>query len=294
MSRLVSINGTVMAPEEARVSVYDRGFLYGDSVFETIRTYGGEPHALDDHLARLARSAEKVAIHLPVDLAALESEIRRTVAEAGNPESYARVIVTRGEGPLGLDPALAREPLRVILVEPIKPLPAALYREGAKVVTVRTERAADAAPGAKVGNYLGGMLALQQARAEGAHEALIVDARGAILEGATSNFFVTIGSALVTPPEGAGILAGITRAQVIEIASTLGIPVRFEPVLQTDLERATEAFLTSSLREIIPIVQVDDRLVGEGQPGPMTRSVHVAFRERVGLGGQPMPWEHED
>lgn len=291
MSRLASINGVILAPSEALVSVYDRGFLYGDSVFETIRTYGGEPFALDEHLARLARSAEKVGIALPLELGALAQEARDALQAAGNAESYARIILTRGEGPLGLDPALAIAPLRVILVEPLTPLPAALYRDGVKVSTIRTERAADAAPGAKVGNYLGGMLALAQARAAGAHEALILDAHGAIVEGATSNFFVARGARLSTPPEKAGILAGITRARVLDVAAALGLAVELEPIFPADLEHVTEAFLTSSLRELIPVVQVDDRAIGDGRPGPLTRKIHAEFRKRTGALAEPMPWE---
>jgi branched-chain amino acid aminotransferase len=291
MSRLASINGAILAPAAAHVSVYDRGFLYGDSVFETIRTYGGEPFALDEHLRRLARSAEKVGMSLPIELAALAEEVRSAVQAAGNAESYARVMITRGEGPLGLDPALAGAQTRVILVEPLTPLPAALYRDGAKVITVRTERAADAAPGAKVGNYLGGMLALAQARAAGAHEALILDTRGAIVEGATSNLFVVRGSRLSTPPEEAGILVGITRARVLDVAAALGLSVELSPIFPADLEHVTEVFLTSSLREIIPVTQVDDRIIGDGRPGPVTRKIHAEFRRRAGAGAEPMPWE---
>src|SRR4051812_45547690 len=255
MSRLASINGVIQKPEEAKVSVYDRGFLYGDGVFETIRTYGGEPFALDEHIARLGRSAEKVSMEMPLEAAALALEVRVAVRAARNEESYARIILTRGEGPLGLDPALALTPLRVILVEPLVPLPVELYRDGAKAATVRTARAADAAPGAKVSNYLGSMLALKQARAAGAHEALILDAEGSIVEGATSNLFVVKGGALVTPPEAAGILAGITRAHVLEVAEELGIEVKLGAIFPAELGGvggAEEAFLTSSLREIIP------------------------------------------
>jgi len=221
----------------------------------------------------------------------LALEVRRAVRAARNPESYARIILTRGEGPLGLDPALAQTPLRVILVEPLVPLPVALYRDGAKVSLVRTSRAADAAPGAKVSNYLGSMLALKQAKATGAHEALIVGAEGAIVEGATSNLFVVRKSLLVTPPEEAGILAGITRAHVLDVAGELGIEVTFEPIFPDDLAGVSEAFLTSSLREIVPVVQVDERVIGDGRPGTVTRRVHAAFRRHVGLLGEAMPWE---
>ena len=292
MSRVASIDGVLHAPEEARVSVYDRGFLYGDSVFETIRTYGGEPFALGEHLARLARSAAKIGFTLPIAAADLALEVRRAVRAARNDESYVRVTVTRGTGPLGLDPALARAPLRVILVEPFAPPPAALYRDGVRAVTTRVDRPADAAPGAKVGNYLASLLALQAAKAQGAHEAILLDARGDVLEGATSNVFFVHDGALLTPPEDAGILAGITRAQAIEVAGELGVPVRlitFSPTLP-----AQEAFLTSSLREMVPLAQVNERRFGDGLPGPITRAIHTAFRRRVGLGAEPMPWESRD
>ena len=289
MSRIASIDGVLHAPEDARVSVYDRGFLYGDSVFETIRTYGGEPFTLGEHLARLARSAAKIGIAMPIETAALALEVRRAVRAARNAESYVRVTLTRGTGPLGLDPALARDPLRVILVEPLTPLPSALYRDGVRAVTTRLDRPADAAPGAKIANYLASLLALQAARAQGAHEALLLDARGEVIEGATSNVFVVQDGALLTPPEEAGILAGITRAQVITLAGELGVPVRFATFPPT--VTAQEAFLTSSLREVIPLVQIDANSLGEGRPGPITRAIHAAFRRAVGLGNEPMPWE---
>ena len=150
MTRLACIDGTLSPPEGARVSVYDRGFLYGDSVFETIRTYGGEPFALAEHLARLQRSADRVGIAMPISAADFGMEIRKAIRAARNPESSARAMLTRGSGPLGLDPALAGAPLRVVLVEPLTLPPTALYRDGVGVITLRTVRAADAAPGAKV------------------------------------------------------------------------------------------------------------------------------------------------
>jgi len=289
--RLVSIDGTILEPSEARVSVYDRGFLYGDSVFETIRTYGGVPFALPEHMARLARSAERVAITMPIPPTAFGEEVARAVERATNPESYARAMVTRGAGPVGLDPGLAERPLRVVLVEPLQLPPAAHYRDGVAVITVRTERAADAAHGAKVGNYLGSLLALRAAREAGAHEALVLDSSGRVVEGTTSNVFLVRRSELVTPPEEAGILPGITRARLLDIAAAEGVVVRLEPVTPTDLAAAEEVFLSSSIREVLPVVRIDGRPVGGGVPGPTTRALHAAFRRRVGLGSAPMPWE---
>lgn len=313
MTRLVSIDGVIFTPEEAKVSVYDRGFLYGDSVFETIRTYGGEPFALEEHLARLERSAARIAISLPISRDELGREVRallRAAAAAGGAdaaappgESYLRVMLTRGSGPLGLDPSLAGAPLRVILLEPLKPLPNELYRNGISVITVRTQRAGDAAPGAKISNYLESLLALRDARAAGAHEALILDPSGHVVEGTTSNVFLVerrppahegapdAGHLLITPPKEAGILVGITRAYVIEVARELALPVCCEPVTMARLLAAEEVFITSSLREIVPVVRVDAHVIGSGAPGPTTRALHAAFRRRVGFGGAPLPWE---
>lgn len=290
MARAVSIDGVLVAPEQARVSVYDRGFLYGDGVFETLRTYGGEPFALGEHLARLEGSARAVGIALPAPLSVLERETRAAVDAAANLESTIRILVTRGQGPLGLDPAGATCPLRVILVEPFHPPPPSIYREGALAVTVRTERAADAAPTAKVTNYLASMLAVEKARAAGASEALLLDAAGRVLEGATSNFFVVIGGALLTAPEGA-ILAGVTRARVLSLAPGLGLAVRLGAIGRDDLAAASEAFLTSTLREIAPVVRVDGQAIGAGAPGPVTRRIHAAFREAAGAGPGPAPWD---
>lgn len=291
MGRLVSIDGSIVAPEEARVSAYDRGFLYGDSVFETIRTYRGVPFALADHMERLARSADRVGIPMPVPKEAMSAEVERAVLAAANPESYIRAMLTRGAGPLGLDPTLAQKPLRVIFIEPLVPLPASMYRDGVSVVTVRTERAADAASGAKVGNYLASLLALRVAKEAGAHEALIIGADGTVVEGTTSNVFAVRDSALLTPPEEAGILPGITRAHLLQAAADIGTPVRFERLTPDELAASSEVFISSSLREVLPVVRVDSAQVGDGRPGPVTRALHAAFRRSIGLGGDPMPWE---
>lgn len=291
MTRLVSIDGAIHRPEDARISAYDRGFLYGDSVFETVRTYAGEPFALDEHLARLERSAERVGIVMPITLAAFAMEIRKAVRAAKNPESSARAMLTRGSGPLGLDPSNAEAPLRVIYVEPLATPPVSAYRDGVAVVTIHTVRASDAAHGAKVGNYFASLLALREAKAAGAHEALITNGAGHVAEGTTSNVFLVRGGALVTPPEEAGILLGITRAHVIELARERHIEVRVEPVTKADLASAEEVFLTSTIREILPVVRVDEARIAGGAPGRITRALHEAFRARVGLGAAPMPWE---
>lgn len=291
MSRLVSIDGAITPAEEAKVSVYDRGFLYGDSVFETVRTYRGEPYALTEHLDRLARSAEHVHIPLPVTLEALAREVRDVITQAHNPESSARIMLTRGTGPLGLDPTVELLPLRVIIVEPLHTLPASLYEDGVSVILVQTQRAGDATGGtAKVGNYLASVLALSKARAAGAHEALILNQRGEVAEGTTSNVFMVREGAVTTPPLDAGILPGITRQKLLEAAREMGIAIREASISPVELAAADEVFLSSSIREVLPVVRVDGRQVGSGRPGPVTKALHAAFRRGAGvlpLGTEP-------
>jgi branched-chain amino acid aminotransferase len=281
--RIVILNGKVTPPEAATISVYDRGFLYGDSVFETIRTYGGRPFALAEHLARLERSAERVFIPLPVPIDTLAAEVREGLSLAGNAESSARIMLTRGTGPLGLDPDLAEKPSRVILVEPYVPPSAETYEKGIEAIVVHAARAADATPaaGAKVANYLTSLLAIREARKRGAAEAFIVDARGSVLEGTTSNVFFVKEGKLVTPPENAGILAGITRAHVLRAADEIGIETSLRDVREAELFAADELFISSTLREILPVVRLDGTAIGGGRPGPITRRLHEAFRRYV-------------
>jgi branched-chain amino acid aminotransferase len=282
MATTVMIDGRLVPPEQAVVSVFDRGFLYGDSVFESLRTYGGVPFALDEHLARLERSAARVLIALPVSVASLREEISSAVASHGGAESYVRLTLTRGTGrALGLDPELASEPLRVVLVSTLSPPPAELYDLGIAAITFRAERPSDApaVADAKIGNYLLAVLAMQAARAQGAGEALLEDANGHILEGSTSNLFAVFAGTLLTPPETAAILPGITRAHTLRIAAELGIPVELRTPRKSELGKADEVFISSSIRELVPVVSIDGQRVGPGLPGPITRELLRRFRE---------------
>jgi branched-chain amino acid aminotransferase len=283
VTSLVLIDGRPSSAESAKISVFDRGFLYGDSVFEALRTYGGRPFALDRHLARLAQSAARVFIDLPVSVEQLAREVSSAIVGAGNPESYVRLTVTRGVGEaLGLDPGLSRHALRVVIVTPLKSPPAETYRDGVSVISHRTERVTDhsAAAGAKVGNYLTAVLAIREARLVNAAEALIVDGRGLVLEGATSNVFAVLGDGtLVTPPESDGILLGITRETVLAVAAELTIPVRLQSLPLAALKSAAEVFVSSSIRELVPVVSVDGAPIADGRPGPTTLRLLTAFRE---------------
>jgi branched-chain amino acid aminotransferase len=298
MRTIVNMDGKLVLPAEATVSVFDRGFLYGDSVYEVVRTYRRRPFELDAHLARLARSAERLGLALPWDAARTRRELVRTleaVPAADEPEPDAapwnrgqlslRIIMTRGAGKLGLDPALAVDPRAIVLASPLRAPPLAAYRDGVscRIVGVRHEAPGTVDPGAKTGAHLANVLAVREARAAGAHEALLLGAGGQVTEGASSNVFAVRAGALVTPPLGAGILAGVTRALVLELAREARLPGREVPLLPEDLASSDELFITSTAREILPVTALDGRPVGGGKVGPVTTRLRALFRARAEL-----------
>ncbi len=291
---VVMINGETVSPDRAFISVYDRGFLYGDSVFEVLRTYDGVPFAVDEHVERLFASAARVFIHVPVSPADLREEILHATAQSKTGNNVVRVHVTRGVAPLGLDPTEANCPMRVVLVEPVKPPPASDYCHGIAVSLARTERVTDhsSAAGAKVANYLVSLLALREAFVAGAKEAIIVDGRGRVLEGTSSNVFVVKDGVLMTPPDTEGILPGITRRYLLQAAETLEVPIRITTITTGDLLTGDEAFVSSTVREVLPVVRVDNEPIGDGQVGTLTRALHQRFRKLGKIPG-PMPWDVE-
>lgn len=277
---VVAIDGTRVSPEEARVSVFDRGFLYGEGVFELIRSYDGALFAVDEHLDRLALGLDALGIAWPCPRAQLHDELALVAREVGS--ASVRVVVTRGEG-AGLDPRhVTSRSRRVVVATPFAGRDATLDR-GLSLASVRAARPTDgtSAAGAKVSSYLGSILALQEARARGADEAAMVDADGAIVEGHASNLFVVHGGVLRTPPLALGLLRGVTRQLVLELAPTLGLSVEERVLFSRDFWHADEAFLTSSLREVVPVVALDGRPVGLGQPGPWSRRVLDAYQTLV-------------
>lgn len=295
MTTKVSIDGLIQDEASAVIPVTDRGFLYGDSVYEVVRTYGGKPFALAEHLERLQQSAARLAMPLsaPGALAGAASEpsanelepivrdIHATLAAADHPESYVRVIITRGSGPMGLDPGLADHPRRVVIVAPLQPLPGDWYDDGVPIHLVATGRSGGDTllAGAKSGNYLVNVLALGAAREQGAHEAILLDHDDRVTEGASSNLFVVADGQLLTPPLSAGILEGITRRKVCALAAEAGFPVNERAIHRRELGRADEVFLTSTLREILPVQRVDQEPVGDGRPGPITKRLLAAYRD---------------
>jgi branched-chain amino acid aminotransferase len=271
--------------------VLDRGFLYGDSVYDVVRTYGGRVFELGRHLDRMERTASRIGLLLP-PRAQLESELLRTMAAAANAESYARLMVTRGEGRFGLSPHLAEGQNRlIIMVRPLEPPAADLYERGLRIAVVRTRRNPPQAldPALKTGNYLNAILALREANAAGADDALMLDIRGQVTEASTSNVFFVKGGVVVTPPLALGMLEGVTRGLVIEVARAEGLLVREEPHGPEALVAADEVFVTSTIREIMAVTSLmllesgtpEIRAVADGRPGAITRRLHAAFRRYV-------------
>lgn len=274
------IDGRKIETERALVSVLDRGFLYGDSVFETLRTYGGKPFALDEHLQRLAQSAAQVFITLPLSRTSLRNHLLQAIAQSSFSECYVRVMVTRGQSTLGLDPRGAVEPLLVLILAPLVAPPAEDYQQGISAVTFECARPADrtSASGAKVGNYLVAILGQKKATDAGAKEALIMTSEGEVLEGATSNLFWLDHGVLKTVPVEAGILAGITRAHILAAAHRLSWPTQECVPKLADLLSADAVFISSSIREILSVIRIDDRLIGSGDVHPAVKTLHEAFR----------------
>jgi branched-chain amino acid aminotransferase len=291
MGTLLNVEGRLVPPEQALVPVLDRGFLYGDSVYEVVRTYGGRVFELGRHLDRMDRSAARIGLSLP-PRARLESELFRTIDAAGNAESYARIIVTRGEGRFGLSPHLAEGLNRLIfIVRPLEPPAPEQYDRGLQMAVTRTRRNPPQAldPALKTGNYLNSALALRESHAAGADDALMLDLRGQVTEASTSNVFFVQDDVVVTPPLVLGMLEGVTRGLVIEIARGDGLLVREEPHGPEALTAADEVFVTSTIREVMAVTSLllldgekpDRRVVAGGKPGPITRRLHAAFRRYV-------------
>jgi branched-chain amino acid aminotransferase len=294
MGTVVDMDGRLVRPEEAVVSVFDRGFLYGDSVYEVVRTYRKRPFELERHLRRLQHSAERLALELPWDAERTRGELLRTLEaaaaaeEAPDPEAAPwnrgelslRIIMTRGAGELGLDPALAIGPRAIIVASPLRGPPASAYRDGVACRIVGVRHDAPEAPDttAKTGAHLVNVLAVREARAAGAHEALLLDRDGCVTEGASSNLFAVIEGRLETPPLEVGILAGVTRERVLELARADGLVARERPLRPEDLAHAGELFITSTAREILPVTALDGRAVGSGRVGPLTTRLRALFR----------------
>ena len=280
MSSFASVNGIVTPAEEARVSVLDNGFTYGDSVYEVLRTYGGRAFEPARHFRRLRRSAARLGFEVPDADEQLLTQVDALLARAPEGESYIRIVVTRGVGDCSYNFERVQGPTVVMIQKPLPPYPERHYEEGIRVAAVDVRRNHPRAldPAIKSSNLLNNVLAVREAQSRGAEEPVLLNHDGFLAEGASTNVFAAKGGTLRTPPLSAGILAGITREVVLELVAGLGIPSREEPLHLDDLVAADEAFLTSTTREVVPVQRVDEAVVGDGRPGPLTRRVIAAFR----------------
>ena len=279
---LVCLDGRLMAAAEAQVSGWDRSFLYGDNAFEVMRTYGGNSaFEQQAHLARLERSCQRLSIGLPCSLEQLTREVATTIEAVAAPECYVRVAITRGAGPPGLSLSSAGPPRRMVYAAPLSAPGPELYRRGIAAVTRAGAHGVwDPSAGAKTGNYLSSILALEGARAQGAQEVIFLGDGGEAIEGASSNLFAVKGRALLTPSERLGLLPGVTRRVVCELAAT-DLHVAEGLLFPCDLYGADELFITSSVRELAPIVRLDDRPISGGRPGPVFQSLLERYRARA-------------
>ena len=281
MSLKVYINGKLYDKEQAAISVYDHGLLYGDGVFEGIRSYAGKVFRLDEHLDRLWNSAKAIWLQIPISKAEMAKAIVDTLAVNRIADGYIRVVVTRGVGTLGLDPNRCSSPQVIIITDLISLYPDELYQKGLEIITVSTMRNHPAAlsPRIKSLNYLNNILAKIEGLQAGSIEALMLNHKGEVAECTGDNIFLVRDGVLLTPSMESGMLEGITRDAVIEIARAAGITVREVPLTKHDVYIADECFLTGTAAEVIPVVKVDSRTIGAGVPGPMTRDLSARFHK---------------
>jgi len=285
MAATVNVNGRLFDQEHATISVFDHGFLYGEGVYETLRTYNGQPFLFDRHMQRLRKSAGMLALDVPLGDADIDARFRDTMRAAGlgdaaNREAYLRILVTRGIGELTYDPAATPTPSIVVIVKPHVSPPAEIFDRGVTVslVPIVRNHPASVNPLIKSNNLLNNALAMQEAVRRGSFEGVMRNYRGELAECTQSNLFIVKDGAALTPPIDAGLLPGITRAFLFEVGRDAGIPVREAVLRDQDLLSADEAFLTSTTREVVPIVRVDDRTIGAGKPGPVTRALLDGYR----------------
>ncbi|HEY3414256.1 MAG TPA: branched-chain-amino-acid transaminase [Armatimonadota bacterium] len=284
------LDGKMVPVAEARLSVLDHGFLYGDGLFEGIRAYGGKVWKLDEHLDRLYNGAHVLMIDLPITKRQMRDAIRQTLRANGLSDAYIRVTVTRGIG-LGLDPKNIANPTVAIMTSKLSLYPVEMYEHGLEVVTVSSRVPRPDSLEVRVkstGKYVANIQAKLEANRQGAGEGLLLNGEGYVAEATGDNIFIIRGGRIMTPPASAGILEGITRATAIEIANTSGYRVEEMNLSLFDVYTADEAFLTGTGAEMISMCKLDGRLIGNGKPGPITKKLIAKFRARTKSEGVPI------
>ena len=276
----IYLNGKLVPAKEAVVSVFDHGFLYGDGIYETMRVYDGVIFMLDEHLRRLYRSAALIGLTIPLDADSLKRSIYETLIANSLRNAFVRLTISRGYGPIGLDPDLCPEPTRVIIVQEMKDYPRSFYESGISLIIPETKRNLREAinPRIKSLNFLNNILAKIEAKKRGAYEAVMLNVYGKLTEGTICNVFFYKGGSLHTPSPECGILDGITRGAVIDIARRDGIDVKEGEFTKKDLYSAEEVFITSSTLEVMPVSKIDDQKYAVGN---ITKLLNEAYREEV-------------
>jgi len=280
---LVYLNGRFVAREQAQVSVFDHGFLYGDGIYETMRAYGGKLFLLKKHLARLKHSADAISLKLHLPLDRIGDALNESVSINKLQEAYVRLHISRGPGELGLDPALCAAPTMVIVAKPFHEYPAAYFERGISVAIVATRRNHPLAlpPAIKGTNFLNNILAKIEAIKAHAYEGIMLNWEGYVAEGTISNICMVKKGVLYTPHLDTGILEGVTRDLVLRLAKRNKIPVREAMLLPKDLLSADESFITNTTMEIMPVTTVGRKKIGRGVPGPVTAALRKAYQKEV-------------
>lgn len=290
MTGLVYVNGQLVPADQASISVFDHGLLYGDGVFEGIRAYNGRVFKLDEHIDRLYRSAHAILLRVPMTKEELKQAVIETVRANELRDAYIRLVVTRGVGDLGLDPRKCSSPTVIIIAASIVLYPEEFYERGLKLITCSTRRNIPEAldPSLKSLNYLNNIMAKIETIQAEVPEGLMLSADGYVAECTGDNIFIVCGGRLITPPVHVGVLEGITRAVVIELATAEGIEVVEEMFRLPAVYNADECFLTGTAAEVVPVTEVDGRIIGSGQPGPITRTLRERFATYVRQEGTPI------
>jgi branched-chain amino acid aminotransferase len=289
----IYIDGKFVDEADAKVSVFDHGLLYGDGVFEGIRFYNGRVFRMAEHMERLWDSARSICLSIPISRTEMDEALLETIRRNNLREGYVRLVVTRGVGNLGLNPIHCKRPTVIIIVSTISLYAEEIYRKGLTVVTVPTRRMGPATlnPAIKSLNYLNNVLARLEANLADADEALMLNDAGNVAECTADNVFIVKRGQIMTPPITAGALRGITRSVVFDIAAELGIKISEPEITRHDLYIADEAFLTGTAAEVVPMINVDGRIIGTGKPGPITNRVIARFRELTRETGTPFSRE---
>ena len=287
---LVYIDGEFLPQEEAKISVFDHGLLYGDGVFEGIRSYQGRVFKLDEHLQRLYDSAKAIMLEIPISIEDMEEAVLETLRRNQLHDAYIRLVVTRGVGDLGLDPDKCPVPTIFIIADKITLYPPNFYEDGLEIITVSVRRnyAEAISPRIKSLNYLNNILAKIEGKQAGVEEVLMLNAEGYVVECSGDNIFFLKDNVIVTPPTHLGILEGVTRNTVIDLARELGITVEEKVFTRHDLYTAKECFLTGTAAEVIPVVKIDQRIVGNGHPGTVTQKLIEEFHHVTNVLGTPI------